>query len=123
MKQPLRQALNQARFALLIAAIAGCSEPEPFPAPISVQEAIEVNFVEFATLPDIRGAAARMMSPVDEPSAGRPGKEDFGRFYTAVDTRNRVRIARCSGSAPSPSCSCPVRLYRFDGGPQGEEFR
>ena len=45
---------------------------DPFPEPIgSTRDVITVDFVEFATLPDIDGVAARVMILVDEPGTGR----------------------------------------------------
>ncbi|HEY7499290.1 MAG TPA: PQQ-dependent sugar dehydrogenase [Vicinamibacterales bacterium] len=45
---------------------------DPYPAPIeTTQGVIAVNFVEFATIPDVDGAAARMMHFVDEPGTKR----------------------------------------------------
>ncbi len=45
---------------------------DPFPSPIaSTRGVIRVDFTEFASLPDIDGAPARMMRLVDEPGTGR----------------------------------------------------
>ncbi len=45
---------------------------DPFPAPIETsQDVIAVNFVEFATIPDVAGAAPRMMHFADEPGTKR----------------------------------------------------
>ena len=45
---------------------------DPFPQPIPREEgAITVTLREFATLPDIDGVAARMMTLVEEPSSKR----------------------------------------------------
>ena len=45
---------------------------DPFPEPIASSEGvIRVNFVEFASIPDIDETAARMMRLVDEPGTGR----------------------------------------------------
>ena len=45
---------------------------DPFPAPIpAVDGVITVDFVEFASIPDIDGQAARMMLLVDEPGTRR----------------------------------------------------
>jgi glucose/arabinose dehydrogenase len=50
----------------------GQATNDPFPTPIAAEEGvIGVRFVEFASLPDIDGAAARMMLLVDEPGTGR----------------------------------------------------
>jgi glucose/arabinose dehydrogenase len=45
---------------------------DPFPTPIeTTQGVIAVNFVEFATIPDVNGEAPRMMHFVDEPATRR----------------------------------------------------
>ena len=45
---------------------------DPFPTPIeTTQGVIAVNFVEFATIPDVGGAPPRMMLLVDEPGSRR----------------------------------------------------
>jgi hypothetical protein len=45
---------------------------DPFPQPIeSTQGVIALNFVEFATIPDVNGEAPRMMHLVDEPGTRR----------------------------------------------------
>jgi hypothetical protein len=45
---------------------------DPFPTPIAAGEGvIAVNYVEFATIPDINGEAPRMMLLVDEPGTRR----------------------------------------------------
>ena len=48
------------------------SSNDPFPTPINATDGvIAVNFVEFATIPDISGEAPRMMLLVDEPGTRR----------------------------------------------------
>jgi len=56
----------------------------PFQTPLeAVEGVIEVGFVEFASLPDIDDAAARMMLLVDEPGTGRLFVNDMrGPLYT-----------------------------------------
>ncbi len=45
---------------------------DPFPAPLAAAAGtIRVGFVDFATLPDVQGVAARMMRIVDEPGTRR----------------------------------------------------
>src|SRR6267378_2078109 len=45
---------------------------DPFPKPINTtDDVVTVNFVEFASLPDVGGQAARMMLLVDEPGSRR----------------------------------------------------
>jgi hypothetical protein len=56
---------------------------DPFPQPISRDGAITVTLREFATLPDIDGVAARMMTLVEEPSTHRLFVSDMrGQLYT-----------------------------------------
>ena len=59
--------------ALLIAAPAsGQGTNNPFEKPIAATDGVvTVNFVEFATIPDISGEAPRMMTMVDEPGTKR----------------------------------------------------
>jgi hypothetical protein len=50
----------------------GQSPTDPFPAPIPATEGvIQVRVVEFASIPDVRGEAARVMLLVDEPGTRR----------------------------------------------------
>jgi hypothetical protein len=60
------------------------SSNDPFPTPIPEDEGvIRVNFVEFASIPDIDGDPARMMRLVDEPGTGRIFVNDMqGPIYT-----------------------------------------
>ena len=45
---------------------------DPYPTPIeTTQGVVAVNFVEFATIPDVAGAAPRLMHLVDEPGTKR----------------------------------------------------
>jgi glucose/arabinose dehydrogenase len=57
---------------------------DPFPQPIPRDEGvITVTLREFATLPDIAGVAARMMTLVDEPASRRLFVSDMrGQLYT-----------------------------------------
>ena len=57
---------------------------DPFSSPIpAVDGVITVSFVEFASLPDIDGQAARMMLLVDEPGTGRMFVNDMrGLLYS-----------------------------------------
>ena len=59
--------------AVLLAAPARAQlTDDPFPEPIgSTRDLITVDFVEFASLPDIDGVPARVMILVDEPATGR----------------------------------------------------
>jgi hypothetical protein len=72
---------------VVLAAACGAAAQEtgdPFPTPIATSEGmIEVNFVEFASLPDIDGVAARAMILVDEPGTQRMFVNDMrGPIYT-----------------------------------------
>ena len=57
---------------------------DPFPSPIPTTEGvIRVDFVEFASIPDIDGSPARMMRLVDEPGTGRIFVNDMrGPIYS-----------------------------------------
>ena len=57
---------------------------DPFPAPIATSQGmIEVDFAEFATLPDVDGVAARVMILVDEPGTERMFVNDMrGPIYS-----------------------------------------
>ena len=76
------------RFALAVFVIASPAfaqtTDDPFPEPIeSVADVITVDFVEFATIPDIDGQAARVMIMVDEPGTGRMFVNDMrGPIYS-----------------------------------------
>jgi hypothetical protein len=71
---------------------------DPFPAPIAAADGvIEVNFVEFASLPDIGGVAARPMILVDEPGTRRLFVNDmrgplYGLSYDGKSVRQYVDI-------------------------------
>src|SRR5690606_4557376 len=71
--------------AVLIASPAiGQTTNDPFPEPIVAEEGvIRVNFVEFATVPDIDGSAARMMTMLTEPGTRRMFVSDMrGPIYS-----------------------------------------
>ncbi|MBM2851243.1 MAG: yliI 5 [Anaerolineales bacterium] len=71
--------------ALLVAVPALAQMPtDPFPTPIPATEGvIRVRFVEFASIPDVGGEAARMMLLVDEPGTRRMFVNDMrGPLYT-----------------------------------------
>jgi hypothetical protein len=57
---------------------------DPFPSPIPATDGVvRVDFVEFASIPDIDGAPPRMMRFVDEPGTGRILVNDMrGPLYT-----------------------------------------
>jgi len=72
--------------ATLVAAIPlfAQTSTDPFPSPIPASDGVvRVDFVEFASIPDIDGAPARMMRLVDEPGTGRIFVNDMrGPLYT-----------------------------------------
>ena len=70
--------------ALVAAPAAAQGTNDPFPLPIETAEGvIVVDFVEFAQLPDVDGAPARMMLLVDEPGTGRMFVNDMrGPLYS-----------------------------------------
>jgi hypothetical protein len=71
--------------ALLVGAPVFAQTPtDPFPTPINATDVIKVNFVEFATLPDLGGQMpARPMLLVDEPGTRRLFVNDMrGPLYT-----------------------------------------
>lgn len=70
--------------ALVAAPVAAQGTNDPFPRPIETTEgAVVVDFVEFARLPDVDGAPARMMLLVDEPGTGRMFVNDMrGPLYS-----------------------------------------
>ncbi len=59
---------------------------DPFPTPIeATNDVIRVDFVEFASIPDIDGSPARMMRLVDEPGTDRIFVNDMrGPIYTVT---------------------------------------
>ena len=70
----------------LVMASPSCAQTsnDPFPSPIPpTQGVIRVDFVEFASIPDIDGTPARMMRLVDEPGTGRIFVNDMrGPIYS-----------------------------------------
>jgi hypothetical protein len=69
---------------ILAVAPARAQTNDPFPDPIPATEGvIRVGYTEFATIPDINGAAPRMMRLVDEPGTRRLFVNDQrGQLYT-----------------------------------------
>ena len=56
---------------------------DPFPAPIVTSDRLTVRVVEFASLPDVDGQAARMMLMIDEPGTRRLFVNDMrGPLYS-----------------------------------------
>ena len=71
---PRYQSLT-ALIALTVVSAVGAAQQltvDPFPTPIeTTQGVVAVNFVEFATIPDVKGEAPRLMHLVDEPGTRR----------------------------------------------------
>jgi hypothetical protein len=80
----MRTRVLLATFAVVGAVLLAQAPPEPFPSPIEANQGIvRVNFVEFASIPDVDGGAARMMLLVDEPGSRRLFVNDMrGPLYT-----------------------------------------
>ena len=73
------------------------SPTDPFPAPINATDVVKVNYVEFATLPDLGGPMpARPMLLVDEPGTRRLFVNDMrGPLYTIPrEGKTVTRISR-----------------------------
>ena len=70
--------------ALLAVSPALAQSIDPFPSPIPAAEGVvRVSFVEFASIPDMNGEAARMMRLVDEPGTRRLFVNDMrGPIYS-----------------------------------------
>jgi hypothetical protein len=81
--------------ALIGACVSAQAPNDPFPAPINAADVVQVNFIEFATLPDLGGQMpARPMLLVDEPGTRRLFTNDMrGPLYT---------IARPSSASGRP---------------------
>ena len=80
--------------AMLVAGRVFAQAPNnPFPAPIaSTEGVVKVSFVEFASIPDIDGQAARMMLLVDEPGTRRMFVNDMrGPLYSVSYDGKSVR--------------------------------
>src|SRR5882724_11960687 len=75
---------------------------QPFPTPIAATDrAVRVNFVEFASLPDIGGQPAQPMLLVDEPATRRMFVNDIkGPLYT-VSYDGRTVIPYLDINAPA----------------------
>ena len=71
---------------------------DPFPTPIAaVEGVINVDFIEFASIPDMDGQAARVMLLVDEPGTRRMFVNDMrGPLYSlSYDGRTVTPVSRC----------------------------
>jgi len=90
--------MTQTMMAVLLTASPAFSQTnqvtaDPFPTPITANEGvIKVNFVEFASIPDLNGQAARMMLLVDEPGTRRIFVHDMqGPIYSVSYDGKAVR--------------------------------
>ena len=84
----IRTAMSMTRVvALLLLTVPALAQTptDPFPTPIAATEGvIRVSFVEFASIPDVGGEAARMMLLVDEPGTRRLFVNDMrGPLFTS----------------------------------------
>ena len=70
---------------------------DPFPTPIAaVEGVINVDFVEFASIPDMDGQAARVMLLVDEPGTRRMFVNDMRpAVQRQLRRADRYPICRC----------------------------
>jgi hypothetical protein len=99
---------------------------QPFPTPIpATDRVVRVNFVEFASLPDIGGQPAQPMLLVDEPATGRMFVNDIkGPLYSvSYDGRTVVQYVDVNASAWGVAVTSPVRFRGFQSFSQGEERR
>ena len=89
--------------ALLLPAPTLAQTPtDPFPAPIAATEGvIQVSFVEFASIPDIDGVAARTMLLVDEPGTRRMFVNDMRGPLYSVSYDGKAVTPFLDLSAPS----------------------
>ena len=86
---------------LLVASARAQTSNDPFPLPIPATDgAIIVNFVEFASLPDVDGQAPRMMLLVDEPGTGRLFVNDMHGLLYAVSYDGQSVTAYLDLTAP-----------------------
>lgn len=80
--------------AALLAACHGIAQTtnDPFPEPIAATEGVvRVRFVEFASIPDVGGQAARMMLLITEPTTSRLFVNDMrGPLYSITYDGNTV---------------------------------
>ena len=89
---------------------------QPFPTPIpATDRVVKVNFVEFASLPDIGGQPAQPMLLVDQPATRRMFVNDIkGPLYSiSYDGRTVVPYIDVNASAWGIAVSSPVRFRGF----------
>jgi Glucose / Sorbosone dehydrogenase len=97
------------------------SSNDPFPTPIQATEGvITVNFVEFATIPDISGEAPRMMLLVDEPGTRRMFVNTMrGPLYSVSDDGKTVTAFL---DIDAPTWGTPVQSAGSERGFQSVAF-
>ena len=98
----------------LVAGIAAYqqSPADPFPAPIPASEgAIAVNFIEFATIPDVAGVAPRMMTLVDEPGTQAALRQHDARIRLQRELRRQDVVAYLDVNAAT--WGTPVQSQRL----------
>ena len=80
----MRMMLMMTAALVTVSPLSAQTTNDPFPSPIPATEgAIRVDFVEFATIPDVDGSPPRMMRLVDEPGTGRIFVNDMrGQLYS-----------------------------------------
>src|SRR2546426_5194568 len=89
---------------------------QPFPTPIpATDRVVRVNFVEFASLPDIGGQPAQPMLLVDEPATRRMFVNDMkGPLYSvSYDGRTVVPYIDVNASGWGVAVTSPVRFRGF----------
>ena len=75
---------------------------DPFPTPIpAVEGVIKVNFVEFASIPDMNGQPARMMLLVDEPGSRRIFVNDMQGPLSSVSYDGKTVTRYVDVNAPN----------------------
>ena len=85
-RKQLAMSMNRVLLVTLLSASPTLAQEtsDPFPEPISaIEGVIQVNFTEFASVPDIDGQPARMMLLSDEPGTDRLFVNDMrGPLYS-----------------------------------------
>ena len=93
-RKQLAMSMNRVLLVTLLSASSALAQEtnDPFPEPISATDGvIQVNFTEFASVPDIDGDPARMMLLSDEPGTDRLFVNDMrGPLYSIDYDGQRV---------------------------------
>lgn len=77
------------------------TDPFPTPIPSAPESAIKVNFVEFASIPDVADSPARMMLLVDEPGTRRMFVNDMRGPLYSVSYDGKTVMRYLDINAPS----------------------